>query len=88
MLEGCTRFGVTLILIGNIMKMSYPSSKLHIPNSIMEYFRFAKILTPSQRNMQAVKKTWLKSESNIAKHGMMPITKNRSPRAQNSKIQN
>jgi hypothetical protein len=61
------------------MKMSCPSSQLHIPNFWIEYFTYVKVLTPSQRNIQAVMKTWLENESTIAKHGMMPIIRNSCP---------
>jgi hypothetical protein len=33
-------------------------------------------------------KTWLKNESTIAKHGMVPITRNSSLGIQNPRIQN
>jgi hypothetical protein len=54
------------------MKMSYPSSQLHVPNFWIEYFTYVEVLIPSQENMQAMMNTWLKNESIIAKHGMMP----------------
>jgi hypothetical protein len=69
-------------------KMSYPSSKSHVPTFVMEHLRYTKFLTPNQKNMQAVRKIWLKTESNIAYYSMMPITRNSSIKAKNPQIQN
>jgi hypothetical protein len=70
------------------MKMLYPSSQLHVPTFWIEYFRYVEVLTPNYGNMQAVMKTWLKNESTITKHGVVPIRRNLSLGVQNSKIQN
>jgi hypothetical protein len=70
------------------MKMSYPSSQLHISKFWIEYFTYVKVLILSQGNIQVMIKTWLKNESIIAKHGMMPIIRNSSFGVQNPKIRN